>query len=188
VPLQALDEVFADFPLPEQDLARVKVGQDVEVRVDAYPGTIFKGKVDAVDSRVNQDTRTVMVRGRLQNAQRQLLPGMFANVEVLAGAPVDVVTLPRTAVSYSLYGDSVYVAKKLGAAPAGQTQPKEDLYEIERRFVRPGDSRDDRIAINEGVKAGELVVIVGQLKLQQGAKVRIDNSTLPKPQVPRPAE
>jgi membrane fusion protein, multidrug efflux system len=188
VPLQALDEVFADFPLPEQDLARVKVGQDVEVRVDAYPGTIFKGKVDAVDSRVNQDTRTVMVRGRLQNAQRQLLPGMFANVEVLAGAPVDVVTLPRTAVSYSLYGDSVYVAKKLGAAPAGQTQPKEDLYEIERRFVRPGDSRDDRIAINEGVKAGELVVIVGQLKLQQGAKVRIDNSTLPKPRVPRPAE
>ena len=112
---------------------------------------------------------------------------MFANVEVLAGSPADVVTLPRTAVSYSLYGDSVYIAKKLEPA-AGQPAPKEELYEIERRFVRPGEAREDRVAINEGVKPGERVVIVGQLKLQQGAKVRIDNSTLPKPQVPRPPE
>ena len=187
VPLQALEEIFADFPLSEQDLARVKLGQDVEIRVDAYPGRVFKGKVDAVDSRVNSEVRTIMVRGRLENAEKQLLPGMFANVEVLAGAPADVVTLPRTAVSYSLYGDFVYVAKKLETA-AGQPQPKEELYEIERRFVRPGEARDDRVAINEGVKSGERVVIVGQLKLQQGAKVKIDNSTLPKPQVQRPPE
>ena len=187
VPLQALEEIFADFPLSEQDLARVKLGQDVEIRVDAYPGRVFRGKVDAVDSRVNSEARTIMVRGRLENAEKQLLPGMFANVEVLAGAPADVVTLPRTAVSYSLYGDFVYVAKKLETA-AGQPQPKEELYEIERRFVRPGEARDDRVAINEGVKSGERVVIVGQLKLQQGAKVKIDNSTLPKPQVPRPPE
>jgi membrane fusion protein, multidrug efflux system len=188
VPLQALEQIFADFPLPEQDLARVKLGQDVEIRVDAYPDSVFKGKVDAIDARVNQDTRSIMVRGRLDNAEKQLLPGMFANVEVLAGAPVEVVTLPRTAVSYSLYGDSVYITRKPAAAPAGQAQPKEELHEIERRFVRPGEARGDRVAINEGVKPGELVVIVGQLKLQQGAKVRIDNSTLPKPQVPRPAE
>src|SRR5262249_19819283 len=164
VPLQALEQIFADFPLPEQDLARVKLGQDVEIRVDAYLGTVFKGKVDAIDARVNQDTRSIMVRGRLDNGDKQLLPGMFANVEVLAGTPVDVVTLPRTAVSYSLYGDSVYVARKAEPrAAAGQAQAREELYEIERRFVRPGETRDDRVAIKEGVKPGELVVIVGQL-------------------------
>ena len=129
-----------------------------------------------------------MVRGLLDNADKELLPGMFANVAVLAGDPVDVVTVPRTAVSYSLYGDSVYIAKKPTAAPAGQAAPKDELYEIERRFVRPGETRDDRVAINEGVKLDELVVIVGQLKLTQGAKIRLDNSTLPKPQVPRPPE
>jgi membrane fusion protein, multidrug efflux system len=188
VPLQALDQIYADFPLPEQDLARLRLGQDVEIRVDAYPGGIFKGKLDSIDSRVNQDTRSVMVRGLLDNADKELLPGMFANVAVLAGDPVDVVTVPRTAVSYSLYGDSVYIAKKPTAAPAGQAAPKDELYEIERRFVRPGETRDDRVAINEGVKLDELVVIVGQLKLTQGAKIRLDNSTLPKPQVPRPPE
>jgi len=128
-----------------------------------------------------------MVRGLLDNSGKELLPGMFANVAVLAGSPVDVVTVPRTAVSYSLYGDSVYIAKK-PATPAGQAAPKDELYEIERRFVRPGEARDDRVAINEGIKDGEHVVIVGQLKLTQGAKVRIDNTTLPKPQVPRPPE
>jgi membrane fusion protein (multidrug efflux system) len=188
VPLQALDQIYADFPLPEQELSRLKLDQDVEIRVDAYPGGVFKGKVDAIDSRVNQETRSVMVRGRLDNAGKELLPGMFANVEVLAGAPADVVTVPRTAVSYSLYGDSVYIARKPAAAPAGQARANEELYEIERRFVRPGDARGNRVVINEGVKPGELVVIVGQLKLDQGAKVRIDNSTLPKPQVPRPSE
>jgi membrane fusion protein, multidrug efflux system len=95
--------------------------------------------------------------------------------------------VPRTAVSYSLYGDSVYIAKKPAAA-AGQPASKDELYEIERRFVRPGVTRDDRVAINEGVKPGEQVVIVGQLKLTQGAKIKIDNSTLPKPRVPRPSE
>jgi membrane fusion protein, multidrug efflux system len=187
VPLQALDQIYADFPLPEQDLARLRLGQDVEIRVDAYPGGIFKGKLDSIDSRVNQDTRSVMVRGLLDNADKELLPGMFANVAVLAGDPVDVVTVPRTAVSYSLYGDSVYIARKPAAA-AGQPAPKDELYEIERRFVRPGVTLDDRVAINEGVKPGEQVVIVGQLKLTQGAKVKIDNSTLPKPRVPRPSE
>lgn len=208
VPLQSLEDIVADFPLPEQDIARVKIGQTVEMRVDAYPGEVFTGKVDAIDARVNQETRTIVVRARVANADRRLLPGMFANLEVLAGEPQEVVTVPRTAVTYSLYGDSIYVVKPSAPEPAAApAQPaatsstsdaqavaatpapaaNEPRLEVERRFVKVGDTRDSRVAIADGLKAGEEVVIVGQLKLSPGAHVRIDNSNIPAAQAVRPA-
>ncbi len=205
VPLQSLDDIVVDFPLPEQDISRVKVGQTVELRVDAWPGEVFSGSIDAVDARVNQETRTIVVRGQIANPDRRLLPGMFANLEVLAGEPQDVVTVPRTAITYSLYGDSIYVVKPAPkpaepAPPAATsstsdaqavaaTPPavKEPQLVVERRFVKVGDTRDGRAAISEGLKAGEEVVIVGQLKLSPGALVRIDNSNIPAAQAVRPA-
>jgi membrane fusion protein (multidrug efflux system) len=205
VPLQSLDDIVVDFPLPEQDISRVKVGQTVELRVDAWPGEVFSGTIDAVDARVNQETRTIVVRGQIANPDRRLLPGMFANLEVLAGEPQDVVTVPRTAITYSLYGDSIYVVKPAPkpaepAPPAATsstsdaqavaaTPPaaKEPQLVVERRFVKVGDTRDGRAAISEGLKAGEEVVIVGQLKLSPGALVRIDNSNIPAAQAVRPA-
>jgi membrane fusion protein (multidrug efflux system) len=130
-----------------------------------------------------------LVRGELDNPQKKLLPGMFANVNVLAGAAKEVVTLPRTSISYSLYGDSVYV---LTPAPqkAGEAQAaaSDQLYTIERRFVRPGDVREDKVAILEGVKPGELIVSEGQIKLQPNARVRVDPNAGLKPQNPRPRE
>src|SRR5947209_13061697 len=109
VTLQQLDPIYVDFSLPEQNLADLKPGQTLETQVDAYPGTTFAGTIKFVDARVSADTRNVLIRGEIANREKKLLPGMFANVNVLAGAPKDVVTLPRTSISYSLYGDSVYV-------------------------------------------------------------------------------
>jgi membrane fusion protein, multidrug efflux system len=189
VTLQQLDPIYVDFSLPEQNLADLKPGQTVETTVDAYPGTTFKGTIKFVDARVAADTRNVLVRGELANPQKKLLPGMFANVNVLAGAPKDVVTLPRTSISYSLYGDSVYVLtpapQKAGEAQAAGT---DQLYTIERRFVRPGDVREDKVAILEGVKPGELIVSEGQIKLQPNARVRVDPNAGLQPQNPRPRE
>jgi membrane fusion protein (multidrug efflux system) len=189
VTLQQLDPIYVDFSLPEQNLADLKPGQTLEAQADAYPGTIFKGTIKFVDARVAADTRNVLIRGEIPNPQKKLLPGMFANVNVLAGAPTEVVTLPRTSISYSLYGDSVYV---LTPAPqkAGEAQAagSDQLYAIERRFVRPGDTREDKVAINEGVKPGELVVSEGQIKLQQNARVRVDPNAGLKPLSPRPRE
>ena len=189
VTLQQLDPIYVDFSLPEQNLADLKPGQSLESTVDAYPGTTFKGTIKFVDARVAADTRNVLIRGEIPNPQKKLLPGMFANVNVLAGAPTEVVTLPRTSISYSLYGDSVYV---LTPAPqkAGEAQAagSDQLYAIERRFVRPGDTREDKVAINEGVKPGELVVSEGQIKLQPNARVRVDPNAGLKPLSPRPRE
>jgi membrane fusion protein, multidrug efflux system len=199
VSLQALDPIRADFPMPEQYVGKLAVGQPIELTVDAYPGQVFKGQIQSLDARVAQDTRTLLVRGLLPNPERKLLPGMFANVTVLVGDPRDVVTVPRTAVTFSLYGDSVYVVKPApagdaappaagSAAAAAPGQPAAPALVVERRFVRTGQVRDDRVAVTFGLEAGENVVTTGQLKLNPGASVLIDNSQTPKPAEDRPKQ
>jgi len=190
--LQALDPIRVDFPMPEQSIGKLRVGQAISLTVDAFPGQVFKGEIQSLDARVAQDTRTLLVRGILANKERKLLPGMFANVTVHAGEPINVVTVPRTAVTYSLYGDSVYVVKPAPAkegqaqgasqaqgagAQAGEAQkPAEPALIADRRFVKSGAVREDRVAITSGLQAGEEVVTTGQIKLNPGAAIRIDNS------------
>ena len=173
VTMQQLDPMRVDFPMPEQLIGKLRVGQEVEVSVDAYPDVVFKGNIESLDARVAQDTRTLLVRGSLPNPERRLLPGMFANVVVLVGAPRAVVTVPRTAVTYSLYGDSIYVVAK---APGGQGKDADTGIVAERRFVKTGQARDDRVGVMSGITAGEQVVTTGQLKLNPGARIRIDNT------------
>jgi membrane fusion protein, multidrug efflux system len=192
VTVQALDPMRADFPMPEQAIGKLRVGQLIEIAVDAYPGKVFRGTIESLDARVAQDTRTLLVRGSLPNPQRQLLPGMFANVTVLVGEPRPVVTVPRTAVTYSLYGDSLYVVKPAepsdkdkdkdkdkgkgtGGQAAASTAGGDRKLIAERRFVKTGQARDDRVAIISGIRAGDEVVTTGQLKLNPGAAIRVDN-------------
>jgi membrane fusion protein (multidrug efflux system) len=171
---------------------------------------VFKGDVEAFDAKLGQDTRTLMVRARLPNPDRKLLPGMFANVAVLAGGAKDYVTVPRTAVTYGLYGDSVWVVQHAADEPAAKPAPvaeakpvasaaaadatptgsvaAEPKLTVERRFVRVGPTEGDRVAILEGVKPGDEVVTSGQLKLQPGATIKIDNSGALKPPVELPKQ
>jgi membrane fusion protein, multidrug efflux system len=196
VTLQQLDPIYVDFLAPEEALAKLSVDQVVRMTVDAIPGQTFEGKVKAIDARVSAESRNVTARAVFANPQRRLLPGMFANVTVTTGAPADVLTLPRTAIVYSLYGDNVFVvepapppAPASGSAEAGEA-PKANPAAaaggliVERRFVRVGATRGERVAIEEGVKAGERVVTAGQVKLQAQSPVTIDES----PALPAPAE
>jgi membrane fusion protein, multidrug efflux system len=117
-----------------------------------------------------------------------LLPGMYAQVNVIAGAAIAFVTVPRTAVTYSLYGDTIYVVKPAvnpdskeppasGGAQAATPPAAEPAALIaERRFVRVGETRGDRIAVLEGLAADEAVITSGQIKLQPNARVRVDNT------------
>jgi membrane fusion protein (multidrug efflux system) len=191
ITLQQLDPIFVDFPIPEKSLDVLKPGQAIEVEVDAYPGQIFRGVIKTIDARIAQDSRNVLVRGQLDNKKRQLWSGMFANVNVIAGAPQKLVTLPRTAVAYSLYGDSVFVVKPSApetggaeAAPANEVA----VLTVERRVVRTGDARENRVAIVEGVEPGETIVSEGQVKLKSGARVRIDPAARLEPPATRPKE
>jgi membrane fusion protein (multidrug efflux system) len=196
--LQALDPIWVDFPVAEITVGKVKIGSGVELAADAYPGQLFKGEVEAFDAKLNQDARMLMVRARLPNPDRKLMPGMFANIAVLAGGAKDFVTVPRTALTYGLYGDSVWVVKEGAPEPAAAPTPTaasepvasavaadavptgsipaQPKLTVERRFVHVGPTEEDRVAILDGIKEGEQVVTSGQLKLQPGATIKVDNS------------
>ena len=191
--LQALDPIWIDFPVPEGDLGKLKIGAPIELTVSAYPGQVFKGEIEAFDARVAQESRTLMVRGRMPNADHKLLPGMFANVGVIEGKPKELVTVPRTAVTYGLYGDSVWVVKESPPEPektasVGDVAVPAPKLTAERRFVRVGPSQGDEVALLEGVKAGEQVITSGQLKLHPDAAIKIDNSRPLTPQAERPKQ
>jgi membrane fusion protein (multidrug efflux system) len=177
VTLQALDPIWVDFPMPEQNIGKLQREQVVELTVNAFPGKLFKGKISSLDARVSQETRTLLVRGTLDNPEHKLLPGMFANVSVLAGGARQVISVPRTAITFSLYGDSVYVVLPLeGSAAVPEKPPADAEFSVERRFVKTGQVHDDRIAIESGLKPGEQVVTTGQIKLNNWSRVKIDNS------------
>ena len=171
--LQKVDPIYADFDVTEEDYGRIADGLKVTARFNAWPDAQFKGTVTTTDSRMSDSSRMITVRAKLDNPDGRLLPGMYANVLVEAGAPQDVVTVPQTAVTFSLYGDNVFVV-----VPAKKPDPnnKEEQLEIERRFVKAGAMRNGRVQIAEGLKPGDRVVTAGHNKIDQGAKVKIDNS------------
>jgi membrane fusion protein (multidrug efflux system) len=176
--LQTLDPVYVDFTIPQRDLTMVKSRQAVELTIGAYPNEVFKGTVETIDARMAADTRTLTVRAAFANGERKLVPGMFVNVAVVTGEPEEVVTVPETAITYSLYGDSVFVVVPVKTKAASAAGPESLAHEVERRFVGLGEARDGRIAITSGLKAGEEVATAGQLKLNPGTRVTINNDVV----------
>ncbi len=174
VTLQSLDPIYVDFSVPQGMLERVSVGQELAAKSDAFPGEQFSGKVSAIDAKVDPATRNVTVRGALRNPKHRLLPGMFATVDVQAGAAQRYVTLPQTAISYNPYGDTVFVVEEQGKGPDGKPR-----LAAQQRFVTTGATRGDQVAVLSGVKEGETVVSAGQLKLRNGTPVVINNAIQP---------
>ena len=168
VTLTDLSTIWVNFTLPEQVASRIAIGQQAELKVDAYPGRVFKAKLTTIEPQISQQTRTLLVQATLENADHALLPGMFANVAVAMPEAPQQVTLPETAVDYSLYGDSVYVVRDAGKNADGKPS-----FKVERVFVTTGDRIDGRISILSGLKGGERVAESGQLRLSNGAEVTI---------------
>jgi membrane fusion protein (multidrug efflux system) len=179
VTLQQLDPLFMDFYVPQQALADIETGQPVQVSVDAFPDKVFGGTISAINSEVDTATRTVQVRATIQNEGLLLRPGMFATATINTGAPQNLVTLPQVAITYNPYGDTVYVVHH-GTAHDGKPALVAD-----QTFVTLGDTRGDQVAVTKGIAAGDVVVTAGQLKLQNGATVVINNN-VPVPNDPNP--
>ncbi|HSC82950.1 MAG TPA: efflux RND transporter periplasmic adaptor subunit [Pseudomonas sp.] len=173
--LQDLSTLFVDFYLPEQAVPKLAVGQQVRISVAAYPGESFVGEISALNPKVEETTRNLQVRAMLANPDNKLLPGMFANLEVLLPGEQQAVVVPETAITYTLYGNSVYVIgeKKDDKGAIVKDDKGQAELVVERRFVTTGERRDGRVVIGKGLKAGEQVVTSGQLKLDNGAHVVI---------------
>jgi len=172
VTLQAVDPIYVDFKLPQQQLAMIANGQSVNLTTDSYPGATCTGKINAIDPRIDASTRNFQAEATVPNADRKLMPGMFARVAVIAGDKKQYLTLPQTAITYNPYGATVFVAEK---KPGGSDK---DLI-AQQAFVTLGPTRGDQVAVVKGVREGDQVVTSGQMKLVNGAPLIIDNSVLP---------
>jgi membrane fusion protein, multidrug efflux system len=173
VTLTDLSTLYANFTVTEKDSAALNVGQTVRILVDAYPGRTFEGKITAIEPQIATDTRNIRVQATLDNPDHILKPGMFATTTVVLPDKPAVVTVPETAVDYTLYGDSVFLITEKQADDG-----KTNLTAV-RTFVRAGTRVSGRAEILSGLKPGDRVVAVGQLKLQSGAAVALSTDGPP---------
>ena len=173
--LQDLSSLYVDFHVPEQALPKLAVGQQVQVSVSAYPGQSFDATISAINPRVDESTRNVLIRATQPNPDSRLLPGMFVDLQVILPSAPSQIVVPESAITYSLYGNSVYVvvARQTEAGKPESNPRDEPQLTVERRFVKTGEHREGKVVILEGLKAGDQVVSGGQLKLDNGAHVAI---------------
>jgi membrane fusion protein (multidrug efflux system) len=175
VTLQTIDPIYIDFYVPQKQIAGLAVGMAVKVASDAFPGETFSGKVTSISPKIDVATRNVQVQATIANPKRRLLPGMSARVSVDSGDKKRYLTLPQTAITYNPYGSTVFVVK-----PAEQKDGKGGgELTAQQIFVTTGETRGDQVAVLKGLQEGQQVVSSGQLKLQNGAPVAIDNTVQP---------
>jgi multidrug efflux system membrane fusion protein len=168
--------LYLNFTVTEKDSATLQIGQTVRIKVDAWPGKTFDGKISTIEPQIAADTRNIRVQATIANPDKVLKPGMFASTTVVLPDKPAVVTVPETAVDYTLYGDSVYLLEDK-KSDDGKTS-----LIVMRTFVQTGNRIEGRVEILKGLKPGDRVVALGQLKLQPGSAVTI--STDPTPPVP----
>jgi len=183
VPLQSLNPIYVNFSVPQQVIGHLSVGQSLHVTSDDVPGREFTGRVNAIDSVVDQSTRNVQIQATMANPEGKLHPGMFVQVVVGVGAKRSVVPLPASAINYAPFGDSVYVVSDL-QSPKGQSYRG-----VRQQFVKVDGARGDQVAVVSGLKPGDEVVTSGVFKLRNGAAVSVNNKVQPENNpAPRPED
>src|SRR5690606_27604521 len=164
--LQDLSNMRVDFSVPEQQIEALALGGPVTVATEVgnFSAT---GRIIAIEPRVDASSRMILVRAEVENPSGDLYPGQFLRVRIALPQEEGVIAVPQTAVSSTLYGDSIYVVKP------GET---EDELKAEQVFVTVGRRSGGRIAVVEGLAAGDHIVTSGQTRRTSGARVKIDNS------------
>jgi len=181
VSLQSLAPVYADFSLPQQNLAQLKPGMRVRVTTDTFPGRWFEGTLTALNPDLDTATRNVRVQATLANDDQLLRPGMFGRIEVVLPSEDSVLSIPATSVLNAPYGDSVYVIKPATNSGGGLI--------VEQQFIRTGRSRGDFVSVETGLKPGDRVVSSGIFKLRNKMSVTENNDLAPKPsETPKPSD
>ena len=169
VTLQSIDQLLLDFTLPESNFRDLRVGQSVSFKVRSYPGRTFTGTVTAWNPLLDENTRNVSIRAEVDNKERRLAPGMFAEINVESQQTLTVLTVPETSIFYNIYGEAVYVLEK----PQSTDSEPDPGYILAARQVRVAYRVGGVAGVSEGLKAGDQVVTAGQLKLFPSLKVVI---------------
>ncbi len=185
VSLQAADPMLINFSLPQHNMQYLSAGLAVRVTSDAVPDKTFEGRITAINTEIDQGTRSVSIQATLANPDGLILPGMFASVDVVLPDKEPVLMIPVTAVSYASFGDSVFVIEPAateggdGSDTAEPADGDSEALVARQQFVQLGDSRGDFVAVLAGLKEGERVASAGVFKLRNGAAVALNEDTKP---------
>ena len=184
VTLQSFDPIYVNFSLPQQDLSKLAVGQTVELHADAFEKETFTGKINAINSLVDQATRNVQIQATLSNPDAKLRPGMFVKVSVLMNESKTVIAIPATAIHYAPYGDSIFIVSDMKDPQSGKPYKG-----VREQFVKVGQTRGDLVAIESGLKPGEEVATSSVFRLRNSAPVVVNNQNKPEAELrPTPSD
>src|SRR6202140_4928613 len=174
VSLQSINPIYVNFGVPQQDTPKMKIGHSVHVTSTDLPGIGFGGKITALDSVINEQTRNIQIQATLQNPGGKLRPGMFLQVEFPLGESRHVIPLPASAINYAPSGDSVFVIGDIKDEKTGKTYRG-----VRQQIVKIEGSRGDQVAIVSGLKPGDEVVSAGAFRLRNAAPVEVNNTVKP---------
>lgn len=182
VSLQSLDPIFANFLLPQQQLAVIREGMTIRVTTDVLSAEPIEGRITAINSEVEAATRNIRIQATVSNPEEKLRPGMFVNVTVVLPSELEVLTIPATAVLYAPYSNSVFVVEQKQENEGQNAQQV-----LRQQFVSLGEQRGDFVAVLTGLNQGDTVVSTGVFKLRNGQPVVVDNTLAPEFKLqPRP--
>lgn len=156
--LEGIGTLKADFRVPELFLRKIRVNQEAQVGVDAFPGETFRGAIYAIEPSVDEQTRTVLLRAKIPNPGARLKPGMFARVTLVLDIRDNALIVPEQALVPR--GGERFVFRAVDG--------KAVLAKVEIGLRRPGE-----VEILQGLKAGESIVVDGQLRLQDNAPITV---------------
>ncbi len=165
--LQDLSIMRMRFLVAQKDYGRIKLDQPIEARFDAYPGEVFKGRISTIEPSVKYQSGIIPIQADVPNSDEKLLPGMFASIDVLLPDHSKKIIVPAGAITFNLYGESVYVVDQAAGT-------------VQQVTVQTGATRGNAVTVEKGLKVGDQVVVAGQLKLSNGSKVKVvEGQTLP---------
>ena len=164
--LQSLEQMMIRFIVPQKNLPQIAIGMAVEVQTDAHPEHPFNGQISAIDSAVSRDSGVVHIQAQLPNSEQLLRAGMYATVKILQPLINDALVVPTRAINFSLYGEQIYVVET-------QQQGDESYLTVRQQSVKVIERQGDWSLIGNGLNAGDRVVTSGQVRLRNGARVKL---------------
>jgi membrane fusion protein (multidrug efflux system) len=183
VSVQSDSPIYVNFSVPQQSATGIANGDAVNVVKEGTSEAIDTGKISAINSVIDAETRNIDAQATFTNKGGKLHPGMFVEVAIMLGEKAKVVALPASAIAYAPYGNSVFIVEDM------EGPDKKKYKGVRQQFVKLGDTRGDQVAVLSGVSAGQEVVTSGVFKLRSGAAEQVNNTITPSNTTePKPAD
>lgn len=164
--LESNDNMRVRFIIPQKNLPDISIDMPVELRTEVYPEQSFKGSLNAIEPSVDRDSGIIQLQAKVPNPEQKLRSGMYAAITIWQQEQANTVVVPQQAINFTLYGEMVYVVTE--NAENGET-----VLRVKQRQVKVGQRRGDEAVILSGLAAGDMLVTSGQVRLDNGARVKI---------------